>query len=83
MGLKREGSEYGGGWSSASMNSEEVHWVHVLQWNAVGGRKSFAIDLVTAQNTQTEPFPLVYYYQRLTYCVLTTINGWMAHLSLK
>lgn len=25
-----------GGWSAAPMNPEEVHWVHVLQRNAVG-----------------------------------------------
>lgn len=81
MGLKREASWYGGGWSSASMNSEEVHWVHVLPWNAVGGGKSFATDLVTAQNTQTGP--LVYYYQRLTLIGFLTVNGWLAHLSLR
>lgn len=38
------------------MNSEEVHWVHVVQWNAVGAEELFffsPVDLVPVTHIYT------------------------------
>lgn len=34
------------------MNSEEVHWVHVLQWNVSGGGKLLLLTWLVPKYTQ-------------------------------